>query len=190
MEFQDIIRKNQEETKKNIVKGFIDCDDLFSEENIEKARSGIYSDNAENRRLNRVGQRYGSVKKEEPKKHKESANNNKGIEEHAKETSTENLKKVANNEKAPDDLSDDFTQLYNLWDSNFGSEDVDENGKEWEEVQRDYYKNNKEGKQTVKKLKNIIDEYGRRETYSQLKKKIKDDHSISNKELKILMSFV
>ena len=32
---------------------------------IEKARSGVYADNEENRKLNRVGQKYGGKKQEE-----------------------------------------------------------------------------------------------------------------------------
>lgn len=35
------------------------------EDNVEKARHGVYGDTAQNRRLNRVGQEYGSKKKEE-----------------------------------------------------------------------------------------------------------------------------
>lgn len=35
---------------------------------IEKSRSGVYQDTQENRRLHRVGQRYGEVKKPEEKK--------------------------------------------------------------------------------------------------------------------------
>lgn len=37
----------------------------LSDINIEKSRSGVYKDNSENRRLHRVGQRYGQPKKEE-----------------------------------------------------------------------------------------------------------------------------
>lgn len=37
----------------------------LSDINIEKSRSGVYKDNEENRRLHRVGQRYGEPKKEE-----------------------------------------------------------------------------------------------------------------------------
>ena len=37
----------------------------LTEINLEKSRSGIYKDNAENRRLHRVGQRYGSPGREE-----------------------------------------------------------------------------------------------------------------------------
>ena len=33
---------------------------------IEKAKSGVYADNAENRKLGRVGQKYGNEKKEKP----------------------------------------------------------------------------------------------------------------------------
>lgn len=40
----------------------------LTEINLEKSRSGVYKDTAENRRLHRVGQRYGEPKKEESSK--------------------------------------------------------------------------------------------------------------------------
>lgn len=40
----------------------------LTEINLEKSRSGVYKDNEENRRLHRVGQRYGEPKKEESSK--------------------------------------------------------------------------------------------------------------------------
>jgi hypothetical protein len=43
-------------------------------ERLEKSRSGIYSDTSENRRKHRVGQKYGSEKKEEEKPEKTSSN--------------------------------------------------------------------------------------------------------------------
>lgn len=43
-------------------------------ERLEKSRSGIYSDTSENRRKHRVGQKYGSEKKEEEKPEKSSSN--------------------------------------------------------------------------------------------------------------------
>lgn len=43
-------------------------------DNVEKARHGVYGDTAQNRRLNRVGQEYGSKKKEEaPSSKKQSS---------------------------------------------------------------------------------------------------------------------
>lgn len=43
-------------------------------ERLEKSRSGTYSDTSENRRKHRVGQKYGSEKKEEEKPEKTSSN--------------------------------------------------------------------------------------------------------------------
>ena len=43
-------------------------------ERLEKSRSGIYADTSENRRKHRVGQKYGSEKKEEEKTEKTSSN--------------------------------------------------------------------------------------------------------------------
>lgn len=65
---------------------------------IEKARSGVYSDNPENRRLRRVGQKYGSGKQQEkptvkPKKQEEGKKyDRKKTEEYAKKASDEVLK--------------------------------------------------------------------------------------------------
>lgn len=59
-QLEDIL-KHQKAVMNNIAKSFVEN----SEDNLEKARSGIYADNAENRRLNRVGQRYGSSKQDE-----------------------------------------------------------------------------------------------------------------------------
>ena len=52
---------------------------------IEKARSGVYADNEENRKLHRVGQQYGGKKQEEPSKDKpkskeEDQKGNKGAQ--------------------------------------------------------------------------------------------------------------
>lgn len=43
-------------------------------ERLEKSRSGTYADTSENRRKHRVGQKYGSEKKEEEKPEKTSSN--------------------------------------------------------------------------------------------------------------------
>ena len=48
--------------QQNIEKGFNGGTNLNEE--LEKARSGVYEDTAKNRRLNRVGQQYGSKKQE------------------------------------------------------------------------------------------------------------------------------
>lgn len=69
-----------------------------SEDNLEKARSGIYTDNAENRRLNRVGQKYGSSKKDE-QTNTEKDKKDKSVDDYAKTTSTENLRKVFSQRK-------------------------------------------------------------------------------------------
>lgn len=47
-------------------------------EELEKARVGVYADNAENRRLNRVGQAYGHKKQEEMPKRKVSTKKEEG----------------------------------------------------------------------------------------------------------------
>lgn len=63
---EDIILKQRQMVQQRINKSFgVEIEKAENELDIEKARSGIYADNAENRRLNRVGQRYGSSKQQE-----------------------------------------------------------------------------------------------------------------------------
>lgn len=74
-------------------------------EELEKARSGVYADTAENRKMNRVGQKYGSEKKEEePKgqreKKQEEEGSGKTVSEHAAGASDEALKRAAADDKA------------------------------------------------------------------------------------------
>ena len=73
-------------------------------EELEKARSGVYADTAENRKMNRVGQKYGSEKKEdEPKgqrEKKQEDGSGKTVSEHAAGASDEALKRAAADDKA------------------------------------------------------------------------------------------
>lgn len=74
------LNKRREAVAANIAKSF--------ENDIEKARSGVYEDNPENRRLNRVGQKYGSKKKEEePAGKSKSGGDSSSYEHHAKQSS-------------------------------------------------------------------------------------------------------
>lgn len=80
---------------------------LVSEEVFEKAQK-VYSDNAENKRLHRVGMQYGSNKQEDQSKVKVKSeedgnknNNNQGqpsLEDFAKKTSEEDLQRAAKGE--------------------------------------------------------------------------------------------
>jgi ADP-ribose pyrophosphatase YjhB (NUDIX family) len=72
------------------------------EESIEKSRSGVYSDNAENRRLKRVGKKYGeSSNQEEGKQGNDKKEDDKeskpkqSIEEYAKNASQEALENAS-----------------------------------------------------------------------------------------------
>ncbi len=91
--------------RRNILKGFVN---IGESENIEKAKSSVYADDAENRKLNRVGQHYGSKKQEDSKGDKSPAkkedetpeDSKPSLEDHAKSTDSEVLKKVVANEKS------------------------------------------------------------------------------------------
>jgi hypothetical protein len=79
---------------------------LIDKETFEKAKTGIYIDSPENRRLKRVGQKYGSSGINEPevdKNNKKTEDNTqdkpkKTIEEYAKETSDADLQNAAKGE--------------------------------------------------------------------------------------------
>lgn len=78
---------------------------------IEKGRTGVYEDNAENRRLNRVGQSYGHKKEEEQKTVKTSKKTEQEqktsaatMESAAQGASDEALKRASQDPKAPADV--------------------------------------------------------------------------------------
>lgn len=108
-QLEDIL-KHQNKVQENIVKAF--GYEVQKEDCVEKARVGVYADNAENRRLNRVGQPYGHKKQEEEKTPKEKKNvesnsstsGKKSLQDYAKQTDDEKLNKVVNNKNAPEDV--------------------------------------------------------------------------------------
>jgi len=70
---------------------------------LEKARYGVYEDNAENRRLNRVGQEYGHAAQEKQPaapRQKKQDEESKNLSDSAKEASTGALKRAAADENA------------------------------------------------------------------------------------------
>ena len=78
---------------------------------IEKGRTGVYEDNAKNRRLNRVGQSYGHKKEEEQKTVKTSKKTEQEqktsaatMESAAQGASDEALKRASQDPKAPADV--------------------------------------------------------------------------------------
>lgn len=96
--------------RETFLKGF-----SVSEDEIEKAKTGVYADTPENRKLNRVGQKYGVEKKDDkpaakPKQKVEVDENGnkkpitKTLEEHASTTDTETLKKVLGKKGAKEEL--------------------------------------------------------------------------------------
>ena len=80
---EDAIRKGEE------------CD-------IEKSRSGIYADTAENRKLNRVGQQYGSKKQKDVSKQKSESEKHLELRELLKKESNRVLMNITNDKRAPD----------------------------------------------------------------------------------------
>ena len=87
-----------------ILKGFTNIDEVAEEAPIEKARHGVYADNAQNRRLQRVGQEYGHAAKEDPEAGQEGSEGvpegNVSLQNHARQASEEALVKVANDPSA------------------------------------------------------------------------------------------
>jgi hypothetical protein len=94
------IEKERQAIISNITKGFIDND-------IEKARHGVYADNAENRRLKRVGQEYGSAASNQDAQQDHSNNEGgKDLSSYASKTKTEVLQKVVDSNTSSKELKD------------------------------------------------------------------------------------
>ena len=92
-----------EARRQQILKGFTNIEECIEEAPIEKARHGVYADNAQNRRLQRVGQEYGHAAQEKPEAgHEEGGapEANVSLQNHARQASEEALVKVANDPSA------------------------------------------------------------------------------------------
>lgn len=91
-----------EAKRQQILKGFVNIPET-EEVEIEKARHGVYTDNAQNRRLQRVGQEYGHAAQEKPEAGQEEGGApeaNVSLQNHARQASEEALVKVANDPSA------------------------------------------------------------------------------------------
>ena len=93
-----------EARRQQILKGFTNIEECVEETPIEKARHGVYADNAQNRRLQRVGQEYGHAAQEKPEAGQEGGEGvpegNVSLQNHARQASEEALVKVANDPSA------------------------------------------------------------------------------------------
>lgn len=92
-----------EARRQQILKGFTNIEECVEEALIEKARHGVYADNAQNRRLQRVGQEYGHAAQEKPEAGQEEGGvpeGNVSLQNHARQASEEALVKVANDPSA------------------------------------------------------------------------------------------
>ena len=93
-----------EARRQQILKGFTNIEECAEEAPIEKARHGVYADNAQNRRLQRVGQEYGHAAQEKPEAGQEGGEGvpegNVSLQNHARQASEEALVKVANDPSA------------------------------------------------------------------------------------------
>lgn len=89
--------------RQQILKGFTNIEECIEEAPIEKARHGVYADNAQNRHLQRVGQEYGHAAQEKPEAGQEEGGApeaNVSLQNHARQASEEALVKVANDPSA------------------------------------------------------------------------------------------
>lgn len=92
-----------EARRQQILKGFTNIEECIEEAPIEKACHGVYADNAQNRRLQRVGQEYGHAAQEKPEADQEEGGApeaNVSLQNHARQASEEALVKVANDPSA------------------------------------------------------------------------------------------
>lgn len=93
-----------EARRQQILKGFTNIEECAEETPIEKARHGVYADNAQNRRLQRVGQEYGHAAQEKPEAEQDNGGGvpeaNVSLQNHARQASEEALVKAANDPSA------------------------------------------------------------------------------------------
>ncbi len=93
-----------EARRQQILKGFTNIEECAEETPIEKARHGVYADNAQNRRLQRVGQEYGHAAQGKPETEQDNGGGvpeaNVSLQNHARQASEEALVKVANDPSA------------------------------------------------------------------------------------------
>lgn len=93
-----------EARRQQILKGFTNIEECAEETPIEKARHGVYADNAQNRRLQRVGQEYDHAAQEKPEAEQDNGDGvpeaNVSLQNHARQASEEALVKVANDPSA------------------------------------------------------------------------------------------
>ena len=92
-----------EARRQQILKGFTNIEECIEEAPIEKARHGVYADNAQDRRLQRVGQEHGHAAQEKPEAGQEEGGvpeGNVSLQNHARQASEEALVKVANDPSA------------------------------------------------------------------------------------------
>lgn len=96
-----------EAKRQQILKGFVNIPET-EEVEIEKARHGVYTDNAQNRRLQRVGQEYGHAAKEKDPAAEGGEGGVPGgsvsLQNHARSASEEALVKVANDPQADPEM--------------------------------------------------------------------------------------
>lgn len=105
-----------EARRQQILKGFTNIEECIEEAPIEKARHGVYADNAQNRRLQRVGQEYGHAAQEKPEAGQEEGGApeaNVSLQNHARQASEEALVKVANDPSADAEMRKVATTLRN-----------------------------------------------------------------------------
>lgn len=98
--------KNPIEQRKRMVQDRIEksfTDGLNVSEEIEKASHGVYEDNAENRRKNRVGQEYGHAAQQKEPTGK-TAGAAKTVDEHAAEASDKALERAAADKNASEEV--------------------------------------------------------------------------------------
>lgn len=123
---------HQRNVMNNIQKSFGSGFDMNDE--LEKARHGVYSDNATNRKLNRVGQEYGNAAKPKESTQKNSSSNNNGDQQKshqkmASEASDKALKRASEDENADPKIRDIAKKELSKRGGNSSSEKVGSNKK-------------------------------------------------------------
>jgi hypothetical protein len=161
----------------------------------EKGRTGVYSDNAKNRRLNRVGQQYGHKKEQEQIAGGEKSGKKEESTDHAKHAagaSDEVLRRAAADENADEKVRNAAKE--ELKNRGKGGEDKGDENKEKKENERekryaikDIVDNGSNKKidsfmdKNTEYFKDVLESYGVKDLFG-LQDKIEEEHEDDEKD--------
>ena len=191
----DDINKSEIDESFELIKKSFDNEQISLEQYIEakeqydiiKGRSGVYADNATNRRLKRVGQRYGSSGKQDESKQKQGSQSDS---EESKQYSDSELQEYAKN-SSQSDLERQIKESSDPKIREHAHKELDRRTKE-ESVNEDKDQDNSNESKDVKFSEfNIENNFSKHsDSYKSLEKEMKKFKSLSNMSVEDLSNLI